>query len=242
MTAKNKKEIYDGFEEKTLSNLWSRKRFEEHAIEIQSEIVRKGKNAVKITIRSKDKFEDNKGKSKNTERDEVLEDVSLWAKEGEAYSYKFSLFIPKDFPIVSTRLILAQFKQHDDQDSALVDNPIIALRYNDKIVRITLQTNEEKINLFRSNEDIIGKWTDFEFHVKFTRSTEGLLRVWINNKKVVDYTGITAYSEKYGYPFPGRFHFRFGLYRDLMDIPMTAYFDEYHKRPLKKSEIVPNIH
>jgi hypothetical protein len=237
MAAKNTKEIYDGFEEKTLSNLWGRTRFEEHAIEIQSDIVRKGKSAIKITIRSGDKFEDNKGNSNNTERDEIREDKSFWAKEEEAYSYRFSLFIPNDFPIVSTRLVLAQFKQHDENDNASVTNPIIALRYNDKRLRITIQTNEEKINLFQTNEEVRGKWVDFEFHVKFTRSSNGLLRVWLNKKKIIDYKGVTAYSEKQGYIVPGRFHFRFGLYRDLMNIPMSAYFDEYYKRPLKKNEL-----
>lgn len=226
-----KKEIYDGFEEGILNKIWSKSKFENLAVEFQSDIVREGNQALKITIRSKDKLEG------NTERDEVREDESLWAKEGEANSYKISFFIPKDFPIVSTRLVLVQFKQKDETEKASVDNPIIAVRYTDKKLRITLQTNVERINLFKTDEDIRGRWIDLEFQVKFIRTSEGFLRVWMNGNKIIDYKGITAYSEKHGYIIPGRFHFRFGLYRDLMDIPMTAYFDEYYKRPLKKSEL-----
>jgi len=222
-------EIYDGFEERKLSNLWSRKRFEKRAVKIQSKIVRKGKRAVKITVRSGDKFEDNKGKSKNTERDEIREDESLWAKEGEAFCYKFSLFLPKRFLIVPTRLILSQWKQHDENDDATITNPLIALRYNDGVFRITLQVNEEKINLFKTCEEIRGKWIDFEFHIRFTRKKSGFIKALMNKKKIIDYKGITAYNEDYRYVYPGRFHFRMGLYRDLMKVPMTAYFDEYCK-------------
>ena len=226
------KEAYDNFESDKLSNLWQRKRFEQDAVEIQSKFVRKGKRAVKVTVRSNDKFEDNKGKANNTERDEVREEKYLWTKENDAYEYSWSMFLPKKFPIVPTRLVLAQWKHHDELENAKVDNPIIALRYQDRIFRITLQTTEKKINLFKTDKDIRGKWIDFKFQIKFTRKKSGFLKCWINKKQVIDYKGRTAYSKKEGYPLPGRFHFRFGLYRDLMKKPMTAYFDEYRKKRL----------
>jgi len=232
-----KEEIYDGFEDKELSKIWGTSRFESGAVEIQSDIVRMGNRAVKITVKSKDKFESNKGKAKDTERDEIREDKSLWAKEDEGYEYSFSVFLPKDFPVVRTRLVISQWKHHDELNSAIVDNPLIALRYSSGKFRITLQTTEEKNTLFETKEDIRGKWIDFKFHIKFSRLPSGLLRVWMNKKKIIEYKGVTAYNKKQGYPLPGRFHFRMGLYRDLMDIPMTAYFDEYHKRPLKEKEL-----
>lgn len=45
-------------------------------------------------------------------------------------------------------------------------------------------------------------------------------------------SGKTIYSKKEIYLLSGRFHFRFGVYRDLMKKPMTAYFDEYGKKRL----------
>jgi hypothetical protein len=56
----------------------------------------------------------------------------------------------------------------------------------------------------------------------------------MNDKEIINYKGITAYSEKYGYSNPGKFYFKMGLYRDTMDEPMTAYFDEFHKAELSK--------
>jgi hypothetical protein len=220
---------YDGFEEKELNSIWGHSRFEERSIKIQSKIKRKGKQAIQVTVRSMDTFEDNKGESNNTERDEVREQKYLWGKENSKYIYKFSMFLPKNFPIVPTRLVLAQWKQHDEDNTASVTNPVVAIRYEMGKFRITLQTSEEKIVLFRASDEIRGKWIDFVFEIKFSRTKKGILKAWINEKKVVDYKGITAYSKELGYPGSGIFHFRFGLYRDLMKKPMTAYYDEYYK-------------
>ena len=224
-----KQEIYDGFEKKTLSDIWSKKKFEPKAVEIQSDIVRKGKSAVKITIHKGDKAEKSPG-SKTSERAELLERKDLGPQEGKDYSYSFSMYLPKDFPIVPTRLVLAQWKQDDEYDKAIVDNPILALRYVNGKLYITLQTDEEKRKIFETEEEIRGKWLDFKFNIKFTRIKSGFVKVWMNKKKIVDYKSVTAYSEKYGYPKLSKFYFKMGLYRDRMDKPMTIYIDEFRKK------------
>jgi hypothetical protein len=226
-----KKEIYDGFEENVLSDIWKQTRLEPRAIEFQSEIVRKGKKALKITIHKGDKSEIGDPNTNKTERDELLERTNLWANEGIGYRYSFSIYLPKDFPIVPTRLVLAQWKQDEEENKVSVNNPILALRYVNAELFITLQIGDcnERIKLFRTSEDVLGKWLDFIFEVNFTTKNFGFVKVWLNNKQLVDYKGITAYSKKYGYPKDGKFFFKMGLYRDTMDKPMTAYFDEFRK-------------
>jgi len=224
-------EIYDGFEGDELSPIWSHERFEEGAVKIQSEIVRKGNKAVQISIHKGDKTEEAYEGSKTSERDELMD--KFGPKEDEFFSYSFSIYLPKDFLIVPTRLVLAQWKQYDENKKVLVDNPILALRYQHGEMRITLQTTEEKINLFRTKEEIRARWLDFKFNVNFSRTNKGFVKVWINKKKIIDYKGITAYSEKYNYPKPGRFYFKMGLYRDVMEEPMTVYFDEFKKKRLR---------
>jgi hypothetical protein len=225
-------ELYDGFEGKELSEIWSHAKFEEGAVKIQSEIFRKGKSAVKIVIHKGDRIEQGNATSKTSERDELLERKEFGPMENEGFSYAFSMFIPNDFPIVPTRLVLAQWKQNEENDNALVDNPILALRYQKGELFVTLQTAEEKKRIFSTREEVRGKWLDFIFHVKFTRGKEGFVKVWMNEIQIVDYKGVTAYSEKYNYPKPGHFYFKIGLYRDRMDEPMTIYIDEFKKSPL----------
>ena len=140
--------LYDGFEKEELSEIWSHARFEERAVKIQSKIVKKGKGAVQITLNKGDKIEQGDANSKTSERDELLERKEFGPMEDEACSYAFSMFIPKDFPIVPTRLVLAQWKQDEENDNALVDNPILALRYQNGELFITLQTTKEKTRLY----------------------------------------------------------------------------------------------
>ncbi len=227
------KEVYDGFEGEELSDIWSRSKFVEEAVKLQSKIVRMGEKAVRVTIKKGDKAEEG-GNGKMTERDELLERKDLYSEENKNYIYSFSLYLPKNFPTVSTRLVLAQWKQRDEDDKAIINNPLIALRYTSGEFLISLQTTEKRFSLYSTKEEIRGKWVDFKFKIKFTRTKKGILKVWMNKKKIVDYKGTTAYSENYGYPKNGKFYFKMGLYRDEMKEPMTAYFDEYKKRWLEK--------
>ena len=87
--------------------------------------------------------------------------------------------------------------------------------------------------MHQTGEDVRGKWLDFRFVVNFSCSRGGLIQAWLNIKQIVDYQGVTAYSESGGYPSRNRFYFKLGLYRNRMAQPMTIYVDEYRKAELK---------
>jgi len=222
--------VYDGFDSKKLSAIWSPKKLVDGALEFQSEIVRSGRGAAKITIHEGDNFEfGGKNKKKPTERDELFEAQNLWSLEGNPHRYQFSMFLPSDFPIVPTRLVLAQWKQKEENEGVRVNNPVVALRYGRGSLSVTLQTNEEIQTLYRTHEEIRGKWLDFEFDTKFDRTGRGFIKGTLNGKQEIDYVGRTAYSDAEGYPFPGRFYFKMGLYRDKMKEPMSVYIGGYSK-------------
>jgi hypothetical protein len=231
------KEIYDNFESKELSDIWSKRKFEKGSVKIQSKIVRKGKHALKITINKGDRSEIGDSNSAKSERDELTERTDLWAQEGKQYNYSFSIYIPKKFPIVPTRLVLAQWKQHDEGDKAIIDNPILAIRYVNGKLSIKSQINEERNTLFSTKEEIRGKWIDFVFNIKFTKTKKGFIDIWMNKKQIINYIGATTYPEKYNYPKIGRVFFKIGLYRDKMDKPMTIYLDEYLKKGINEGRV-----
>ena len=64
------------------------------------------------------------------------------------------------------------------------------------------------------------------------------MKVWLGGESIVDYSGSTADAESAatGYPAPGHFYFKMGLYRNVMLQPMTVYIDEYRKRKLADDE------
>ncbi|MGA2531439.1 MAG: heparin lyase I family protein [Candidatus Aminicenantales bacterium] len=226
--------VYDGFETARLSEAWDTSRFVPSAVTMQSDIVRAGRGAVKIVVRANDKYEAGIKGNLPTERAELMEARELVSKEGDNYEYSFSMFIPPDFPLVPTRLVIAQWKQYCPGGGCLYDSPIVAVRYASGVLRITHKTGPDQTTLYETKEELRGRWLDFIFQLRFSSGANGRIKAWLNNKQVVDYTGVNAYpeNEQTGFAGPGWFYFKMGLYRDLMAEPMTIYIDEYRKKEL----------
>jgi len=177
---------YDGFESLKLSNIWSIERMVPRSLEIQTNIVKQGKRAVKITLKTNDTFEAGNAKSAPTERDELLQTSYYSPHEGLKYEYQFSMFLPEDFPIVNRRLVIAQWKQYcDGGDTALCsdDSPVLSIRYVAGELYITLQTDSGVNKLYKLNDEIKNRWLDFKFQIRFSRQKDGEVRSFLMIKK-----------------------------------------------------------
>ena len=238
-------DVYDGFETPSLSGLWETIRFAPGAVEMQSDVVRAGHGAMKITVRPHDMFEAGQGGDADNERDELLEARRLVAKQNIAYEYSFSMFFPRDFPIVPTRLVIAQWKQYcpglleSVSGPCSNDSPVLALRYIGGELRVTQDIDKKFVMLCRQKGEFRGRWLDFRVQARFTPHEDGRVKVWLDGKQLVDYKGVTADAESAttGYHNPSYFYFKMGLYRNLMAEPMTVYIDEYRKRQLTDGEL-----
>jgi hypothetical protein len=228
------KNVYDGFETQKLSPIWSTKRLVLNSMKLQHEIVRKGKTALEITIHPMDRFAPATEEGNASERDEISEADNLLSVENHTYSYQFSIFLPKTFPIVTTRLVLAQWKQECPVEPCSPNNPVVALRYVNGDLYITAQSDEKKKTIFSSREEFRGKWLDFRFEIRFSRDDTGFVKVNLDKKEVANFKGPTAFPEKGNYPKPSLFYFKMGLYRDLMKEPMSVFIDEYKKTEIGK--------
>ena len=227
-------DVYDGFETAKLGPLWDTDRFAPGAVTMQSEVVRAGRGAAKITLRPRDKFEAGIKGSKDSERDELLEASRLVSQEDCSYEYSFSMFMPSNFPIVPTRLVIAQWKQQCRGANCADDSPVLAIRYVSGVLSVTHKTGPERTMLYRNQEEVRNQWLDFRFQIRFSTNANGRIKAWLNGEQVVDYQGVNAYAEneQTGYRHPSPFYFKMGLYRDLMSEPMTIYLDEYRKKRL----------
>lgn len=222
----------DSFESVSLKDSWTSDKFIEGGFQIQSLEKRSGERAAMLQVKHGDQIEEEIGT--RFERAELREAKNLISNENRNYSYKFSLMIPEGFPETETRLVIAQWKQKCRLENCDPDNPVIAVRYESGQLFITLQTDKKRQELYRNGNSVLNQWLDFRFDVRFSRNDDGVLRVWLNNQQIINFSGITAYAEKFGYPEPNEFYFKTGLYRDTMKEPMTIYFDEYSKSELKK--------
>jgi hypothetical protein len=232
-------DVYDGFETPGLSKLWETSRFAPGAVTMQSEVVRAGHSAAKIVLHTHDKFEAGINGNRDSERAELMEARELVSRENLTYEYSFSMFIPTNFPIVPTRLVIAQWKQYcPEGGNCSDDSPVVAMRYVSGVLRITHQVGRHQTTFFETSENLRNKWSDFRFQIRFSPRQNGRVKAWLNGKQVVDYAGVNAYAENAttGYPSPGWFYFKMGLYRDVMAGPMTIYIDEYRKKQLPDEE------
>jgi hypothetical protein len=231
-------DVYDGFETSTLSKLWSTDRFAPGAVQMQTNIFRAGHSAVEITVHSNDKFEAGINGNSDSERAELLEAQKLTSKENEAYEFSFSMFFPKDFPIVPARLVIAQWKQYcPEGGNCSDDSPVLAIRYIGGVLKITQDLQGHRTVLYREPGEFRNCWLDFKFQTRFSTNNTGRIKAWLGEKQLVDFTGITANLENAAtsYPSPSHFYFKMGLYRDVMSEPMTSYIDEYRKKQLPQN-------
>lgn len=219
----------DSFEEPKLSSIWTSWRMVPGAFSTRDEIVHSGHSAAQITLRAHDRFEEASDDGAASERDELIEAPRFWSHPGKTYDYSFSLCLPKDFPIVNVRLVIAQWKQLCEWRSCRPDNPVLAVRYVDGVLFVTRKNDAGETTVYRSQGEMRGRWLDFRFVVRFSQEDEGAITAWMNGQQIVQYRGVTAYRAARGYPPHGLFYFKMGLYRDLMEQPMTIYLDDFRK-------------
>ncbi|MDB5118261.1 MAG: hypothetical protein JWQ79_3753 [Mucilaginibacter sp.] len=224
--------VHDDFEHTQLSKIWDTLTFIKSDVIIQSNIAHSGHSAAKITLHTGDKYEAGNDSSLVSERAELLEARKLVSKENLNYEYSFSMFIPSVFPIVPTRLVIAQWKQYCRQEKCSDDSPVLALRYTNGILQITIQTGAHRNTFYETKADIRGKWINFIFQTTFSRTSNGYVKAWMNGKQVLNYFGKTCYGTERGYDDNSYFYFKMGLYRDRMLEPMTIYIDDYSKKQI----------
>jgi hypothetical protein len=217
--------LHDGFEAAFIGAMWDTRKLPPGTTAMQSSVVRAGKQALKITLREGDQIPEERGSI--LERAEIEESKRLEAVEGWTYDYSFSLFLPRDFPIVATRLVIAQWKQRCAIENCMPDNPTLAIRYSSGELSVTHQTGPERRTLYQLKDDIRDRWMDFRFRIRFSKTADGSIDAWLDGKSILHYAGVNAYPESGGYE--NRFYFKVGLYRDRMSAPMSLYVDEYRK-------------
>jgi hypothetical protein len=218
-----------------LSKIWDTDRFVAGAVTMQTNIVRAGHGAAKMVVRANDKFEAGINGNSDSERAELLEARKLTSKENVTYEHSFSMFIPAEFPIVPTRLVIAQWKQFCPKGgNCFDDSPVLAVRYISGALKVTQNISKKQTTLFEKKDEFRNRWLDFKFRVRFSTNDTGHIKAWLGDQQIVNYTGATAYPETAAtsYPNPSRFYFKMGLYRNAMTEPMTIYVDEYRKKQL----------
>lgn len=209
--------LFDGFEQAKPASFWLPGNYGSGlyvpgAIRISPRYARSGKQSVEITVHEGD-IEQAGDASTRVERAEL--DSGHFPLRGREAWYGFSFLIPKDFPIVDTRLVISSCKQSD------VSRPIVAQRYRNGKHTLTVESQGRK-ETYRLPSLPKEKWVDMIYHLRYSTGNDGLVEVWEDGRRVVKYSGPTAEAHA-----KDAFYNKIGLYRDRLARPMTLYYDNY---------------
>jgi len=154
-----------------------------------------------------------------TERVELKEKDVYQSMLSDINVYKFSFYLPKNFPQKKVRLVIGQWKQEGDH------SPLLAQRYVDGIFYITISNPSGKKTILKLNkkqsDSLLGRWIDVEYRTKFALK-EGFVSLKVDNFKA-------EYKGPLGFPDDDKnIYFKFGLYRDQFKESMTVFFDRYY--------------
>ncbi len=217
--------LFDDFESPKLAEFWlpadyGSGRYAPGAVKISTNYARTGKQSVEVTVHEGDIEQAGDDDTKVERAD--LDSGHFPLLDQEAW-YAFSFLIPKDFPVVDTRLVIGSCKQTD------VSRPIMAQRYRNGKHTLTVESHgkKEDYKLPSFNQ---GEWVDMLYRLRYSTGKDGLVEVWMNGKLVAAYSGPTAEQG-----FRNAFYHKIGLYRDRMKPPMTIYFDNYIMGPSRPS-------
>lgn len=213
--------VADGFESGAVGPLWRTHRVKSGSATVQGEIVHSGAYALQLELHQGD-MAGRGGGGEATERAEIQEADGLWARFGESHEYGFSMYLPPDFPIVDTRLVIGQWKQAC-QDCSKNRSPIVAQRFRGGVFFVTIETSQGRKIIYQHRQSILGQWLDLRYRIRYEWS-EGAVTMWLNGGRVAEYRGPLGYPDD-----PPEVYFKFGLYRDRLSQPMTIYFDDYRK-------------
>ena len=169
--------VVDGFEAGTIGPLWKTHRVKPGGVTVQRDIVHSGAFALRFELHEGD-VAGVGGDGEATERAELQEADRLWAHFGETHEYRFSMYVPVGFPIVDTRLVTAQWKQHC-VDCSKNRSPIVAQRYRRGTLFVTIETPKGRTTIYQHPHPILGQWLDLRYRIRFAAS-DGAVTVWVN--------------------------------------------------------------
>ena len=214
--------LEDSFEAGSLAPFWApgdygSGRYEPGAVTITDTIARSGRWSARITVREGD-IDQAGDEETRSERAEL--DSGKHAVLDQEIEYRFSIFVPLDFPIVDNRLVIAQWKQ-----DGISGSPTVAQRFRGGRHYLTVRRIRSS---FAEQEEYdlpaltAGVWHDMDYTIGFFGGDRGFVRVLMDGTEVVRFDGPTAFQEG-----TDRLYNKIGLYRDRWPVPMTIYFDDY---------------
>lgn len=218
--------LKDDFKEGTKADFWKSDTHTGNAAVRVIVTDEKGKPSLKFLVKSGDSFTRGDLREKNERSELYLDQKNNVDQPNVEVWYSFGLFVPEDFPITNTRLVMGQWKEVEWGVSA-VNSPVVSNRFQNGefFIKIKIKGKEKSFPIDNFKK---GTWNKLTYKFVFSQE-KGSVDVWNNNVKALSYFGPTLNDNVPVY-------FKCCLYRDHFDQDMSVYFAEFQKSSKEPSK------
>jgi hypothetical protein len=217
------------------TSLW-KKPHKDYAVQLRNDAIRSGRQSLRFEVRDGDCGADDIWNDCDNDRDrhELSAHKMIDVMSSGTYWFAWSLYLPEDhenlYPVSNA---YGQFHQSGGMPVFMFKEK--PLGYS--LIRTIGEDDYDEV-LIIPNDDFIGEWNDVLIYATWSKTDEGMFRVWANGKLKYSYRGPTMTEEDV--------YFKFGIYRTGVskyqgDIPDTVvYFDEV-RRGSTRQEVTVGI-
>ena len=210
------------------------------SINIEKNIIRAGKSSLRFELRPGDLYRDG---FKKAERTELSESKYQMPMDKGIWYVGFSILIPEESRTTDSHPVFigqwhdySKWGRYPNLSQKLSGNNLyLNLIWSVKPGSDTIamnnyfyqDPNEPNVGStgFKVEGFRLGQWFDFIYNIKWAGDDSGFLKLWVNGKKIIEYSGPTAYHDEEIGPY-----FKFGIYAPFgLADKRIMYFDEYRR-------------
>lgn len=217
-----KADFFNSFESKrSIKNQFRLDKIERNGWSLSSVEKTEGDYGLAISLNDGDKSNGKTERAEIQDPKKIEFDKEVW--------YRLDFKIPENFPEIDTRMVFWQLKQNGG------NNPLLSMRYRNGKLSIKQRFSNHQINYKPSKSYLFKKniWKRLVMQTYISKSEKGFVNIYLDDQLIVSYRGRTGYISQ-----DPRTYFKFGIYRDNTEEPMTMYFDNYI-RGSSWQEVVP---
>ena len=153
--------------------------------------VRSGNKSWRFEVRKGDCGEDKKYSDCKSNRQRTELQTVEYQKRNKDYWYSASIFLPEDY--ISAAPVRTVFTQIYEKGW----KPILMITdRSSEWLEIGRMWSGEYVEMKKGIKinDMKGKWTDILINVRYTRKEDGFMKVWINNKLILESLNIKTFT------------------------------------------------